>query len=166
MECSLSSWLKTLDRIKTVDQHQEMTCVPRIITDYEKFPLDHTQLWLWSCPLVLETEKRTLDHSATVWSFFSSVRFFWCRLWVCISCCPSPCYICGTSLTLAPVLLLRNLPQKSSGLFFTVPSRLRLSPLLLCLFLPRLSFCSTLICLGTDSFFPFVHASAVFPRIV
>ncbi len=70
----------------------------QIITDYGNFTLDFKQHGFCASPLFLQTlgpwfpnemqnlfssEKRTLDHWATVQFFFSTaqVRCFWCCLW-------------------------------------------------------------------------------------
>ncbi len=83
-------WLWTSEN--TVDQHQQMAA--QIITDCGNFTLDLKQDWFCASPLFLQTlgpwfpneihnllssEKRTLDHWATVQSFFSlaKVKCFW-----------------------------------------------------------------------------------------
>ncbi len=97
-------WLRWLWTQKTVDQHQQMTWQPKssltvetshwTSSNMDSVPLHSppdsgTLISKWKCKNLLSSEKRTLDHWATVQFFFSTaqVRCFW-RLslvpkWLC-----------------------------------------------------------------------------------
>ncbi len=135
----------------------------QIITDCGNFTLDFKQHGFCASPLFLQTlgpwfpnemqnllssEKRTLDHWATVQFFFSTaqVRCFWCCLWFRSSFgSPFPEDVWAWWLlmhwlqlqTPASVHSLWSSPKCLNQLCLTVFSRLRPSLLLGHLFLPK-----------------------------
>ncbi len=101
MKCSKTSWytaVLTLDLRKHSGPTPADDMAPQTITDCGNFTLDFKQHGFCASPLFLQTlgpwfpkemqnvlssEKRTLDHWATVQFFFSlaQVRCSWCCLW-------------------------------------------------------------------------------------
>ncbi len=147
---------------------------PQIITDCGNLTLDFKQLGLWASPSFLQTlgpwfpneiqnllssEKRTLDHWATVQFFFSlaQVRCLWWQLKPNSS--TRLCVVALDALTPASVHSLWSSPKFLNRFYLTILIRLRFSQLVVHLFLPHfflplnflLTFLDTALCEQTAS---------------
>ncbi len=125
---------------------------PQIITDCGNLTLDFKQLGLWASPPFLQTlgswfpneiqnllssEKRTLDHWATVQFFFSlsQVRRLWRQLQP--NSLTRLCVVALDALTPASVHYLWSSPKFLNRFCLTILIRLRFSRLVVHLFLPH-----------------------------
>ncbi len=125
---------------------------PQIITDCRNLTLDFKQLGLWASTPFLQTlgpwfpneiqnllssEKRTLDHSATVQFFFSlaQVRRLWRQLYP--NSLTRLCVVAVDALTPASVHSLWSSPKYLNWFYLTILIRLRFSRLVVHLFLPH-----------------------------